>query len=296
MLRSFISLLLLAACLCLPARAQTEHPSPPRDADPRRDILAELRERGIEIAFTGNQIFSTYQLLDLFARHCPSAIDLLTRNVNNPETPEFGVRLIRNCLAAQGYLQAKLGTAQIESTAGGHKITVPVEEGALYRIGKIEIEGAKLFTPEQIGAMINLEKGDIANGEAIYEALFERLTRAYHDKGYLHYSADPEPTFHLEPGAQEGVVDYLVNIDEGKCFVLREVQFAGNATTRDSILRAALRLRDGKPFSQRLLEASVKNLNELNLFEWIDQGKDVDYTLDEKRTGVILTIKVREKN
>ncbi|CAN5301521.1 hypothetical protein BH18ACI2_BH18ACI2_06240 [soil metagenome] len=294
MLKLFSSLLLLA-CLCLPASAQTEHPSTQRDADQQRDILAELQERGIEVTFTGNQVFSTHQLLDLFARDCPEAIDLLAKDVTNSNMMDVGLNLIRNCFAVQGYLQAKISTAQIESTTRGHQITVPVEEGALYRIGKIEVEGARLFTPEQIGVMINLQKGDIANGEAIYEAFYERLADAYRDKGYLHYAADPEPTFHLELGAQEGVVDFLVNIDEGKRFILREVQFAGNATTPDSILRSALRLREGRPFSRRLFEASVKNLNELNLFEQIDQEKDVHYALDEERSQVRLTIKVKEK-
>jgi len=295
MVKMFSSLFLLA-CLCLSSHAQSEHPSTPRDAGQRRDILVELQERGIEIGFTGNRVFSTHQLLELMARDCPESLDLLAQSVNNSEIMRVGLNLVRNCFAARGYLQAQAGTAEIERTARGHKVIVLVEEGALYRIGKIEIEGAKLFTPEQISAMSNLRKGDVANGEAIYEAFFVRLNRAYRDKGYLQYSADPEPTFHLEPGAQEGVVDYLVNIDEGKRFILREVQFAGNAMTPDLVLRSALRLREGQPFSQRLFEESVKNLNELNLFERIDTDRDVDYVADEERSQVSLTIKVKGKN
>ena len=209
---------------------------------------------------------------------------------------DVGLNLIRNCLAVHGYLQAKAGTAEVERTSRGHKITVSVAEGALYRIGKIEIEGAKLFTPERIKEGLGLKRGDVANGEIIYDAFFVRLAGDYRDQGYLQYSADPEPTFQQEPGVPEGIVDYLVTVDEGKCFILREVQFAGNATTRDSVLRAALRLREGKPFSQRLFEESVKNLNDLNLFELIDKEKDVDYVADEERSQVTLKIKVKEKN
>jgi outer membrane protein assembly factor BamA len=37
-------------------------------------------------------------------------------------------------------------------------ITIPVDEGALYRFGEIRIEGSSLFSPEKLKAMSPLRK------------------------------------------------------------------------------------------------------------------------------------------
>ncbi len=98
-------------------------------------------------------------------------------------------------------------------------VTVPVEEGALYRPGAIKIEGAENVTQEQVRAMMSLQRGDIANAEAIGKWLFEDLKKLYSEIGYIQYTAETEPDFRaVDHAANEGVVDFKVTIEEGQQF------------------------------------------------------------------------------
>ena len=40
---------------------------------------------------------------------------------------------------------------------------------------------------------------------------------------------------------------------------------------------------------------SVKNLNDLDLFEWVDKERDVDIRLDEEEQRVDIKIQIKEK-
>ena len=124
-------------------------------------------------------------------------------------------------------------------------VTVPVEEGALYRLGEIKIEGAENLTKEQVRAMLGIQQGDIANGEAIGKWLFEDLKELYGEMGYIQYIAEPEPEFRVvDHAANEGVVDFKVTIEEGQLFRIRSIKFEGSNVSEKE-LRNLLLIRAG---------------------------------------------------
>jgi len=262
---------------------------------PQRNVIAYLGKRGIEVEFTGNGVFSTQELLALLASDS-SALDYIVKGAQSPEHLDLSLRLLRNLLATRGYLQASFGETKIERTFDGHKIIIPINEGARYRIGKVSFEYAKLLSPEQLTEMFSLKQGDIANGEELYEFLLVQLKNFYDERGYIQYTADPEPTYHsVADDKREGIVDYLITIDEGQRFNVYAIEFVGNKETPDQMLRAALRLLEHQPFSNKLLRESLKNIEELNLFEKIDLDKDVDYAVDKEQPLITIRIRLKEK-
>ena len=101
---------------------------------------------------------------------------------------------------------------------------------------------------------------------------------AYADNGYIHFDFDIKPIFRSLVGTKgEGVVDFEIDISEGQRFTVRRIVFEGNEHTPDQILRRALLIREGDPFSRRLYDASIRNLNQLGLFKEIDGEKDVTW-------------------
>jgi hypothetical protein len=52
-----------------------------------------------------------------------------------------------------------------------------------------------------------------------------------------------------------------------KGWVVRRVEFQGNATTSDRVVRRACRLKEGDIVTSKKLEESIKGLNRLKLFE-----------------------------
>ena len=90
----------------------------------------------------------------------------------------------------------------------------------------------------RIGRNPGLNKGDVANGEKIGKALFENLKKYYGQQGFIEYTAEPTPSFKDNPQKpDEGIVDFVITIEEGKQFSLRRLEFIGNTFTRDNVLR-----------------------------------------------------------
>jgi outer membrane protein insertion porin family len=178
-------------------------------------------------------------------------------------------------------------------------VDVSVEEGRLFRVGRINIEGNVLFSEQQIRSVIGLKTGDVANGEEIGKALYENLKKYYGVQGYIQYEADVQPTFREDPQKPgEGIADFNVSITEGRQFTVRSIKFKGGTRALRDVLRRALLLNERDIYNQALFEESIEKINELGLVATLDKDKDVDqYVSAPWRTEreVDIIILVRDK-
>jgi outer membrane protein insertion porin family len=242
--------------------------------------LAELR-------FEGNKVFSNPELLTMtnvcLARvgEGPSGYD--------SEKLEYCGRRVADQIRDAGYLEAKLQSTT-KRAAKGYAVTFALDEGILYRLGKIKIEGGEVFTEDEIKAKFGLREGDIAKGNSISKWLFEDLKNAYGELGFIEYMADVSPTFKRE----QGLVDLKIDIEEGKQFSLRSVTFKGDLI-KGVNLEDPLVLKPGEIYNHRLLRESIARLNQINLFETIDADKDVDITKDDEEALVRVVIKLKKR-
>jgi outer membrane protein insertion porin family len=236
------------------------------------------------------------------------------QDILHREKLDYDLHLVDNYMRSKGYLQARHGEPRIEglgrhrtgfpilplpflsSTDETLRITVPITEGRLYRIGEMKIEGNSIFSEQLIKGFIGLNKGDVANGEAISKALYENLKKAYGAQGFIQYTAEIQPTFKDNPqNADEGIADFLITIDEGKQFTLRRLEFTGNTFTRDNVLRREVLINEGDIYNQSYFEYSITRLNQLGYFNPIDKDKDADFRTNEEEALVDVTVKVSEK-
>jgi outer membrane protein insertion porin family len=88
-----------------------------------------------------------------------------------------------------------------------------------------------------------------------------------------------------------------IDVDEGKQFFVRRIEFQGNTTTRDKVIRREIALEEGNIYNSRLWELSLLRLNQLGYFDQLkpDDPNVTDRKLDEKDGLVDLTLKVKEK-
>ena len=173
------------------------------------------------------------------------------------------------------------------------RITVPIIEGKLYRLGDLKIEGNSIFSEAQIRSVIGLNKGDVANGEKISKALYENLKKYYGNQGFIEYTAELKPSFKDNPtNPNEGIVDFTVAIDEGKQFTLSRIEFVGNTFTRDNVLRREVLINEGDIYNQTAWEYSIIQLNQLGYFDPIDKDKDANFKTDEEQATVGIDVKV----
>jgi outer membrane protein insertion porin family len=274
------------------------------------------RVRVVDIQFEGNQKFSDGELRGAmkYVKEAGFISRFKGQDILDPEKLEADLRgNVTNYMRGKGYLQARTGDPVIEglgprrtgfpiplpllsSTDEALRITVPVIEGRLYRLGDVKIEGNSIYSEQVIRQVIGLNQGDVASGERIYKSLFEELKKLYGRAGFIQYEADPEPTFKDSPtNPQEGVVDYTITINEGRQFTLRRLEFAGNTFTRDNVLRREFILNEGDIYNQDYVEYSVLRLNQLGFFDPVDKEKDVDFRQNEEQGEVDVTVKVVER-
>jgi outer membrane protein insertion porin family len=274
------------------------------------------RVRVVEVQFEGNKHFSDGELRGAmkYVREAGLITRFKEQDILDREKLDVDLKLIRNHMASKGYLQARVGEPRVEglgqrrtglpilplpmlsSTDEALRITIPVTEGRLYRLGEVKIEGNSIYSEQIIRAYIGLQKGDVASGERIYKSIFEDLKKVYGQAGFIQYSADPEPTFRDDPtNPNEGIADYVITIDEGKQFTLRRLEFAGNTFTRDNVLRREFVLNEGDIYNQSYVDYSVLRLNQLGFFDPVDKDKDIDFRQDEERAEVDVNVKVTER-
>jgi outer membrane protein assembly factor BamA len=245
-----------------------------------------------EIVFDGNRIFSSLELAARMREYLDRYES--SRTGYDAAILDYCRYKLINLARSQGYLEAKLSEPRKEVRGQAFVITMQLDEGKLYRFGEISIEGARAVSVQQVRAMLDLQPGEVANGELLSKNLYEDLKNVYGELGYIQYTAEVTPEFELI-SPSEGVVNFKIRIDEGRRFRVGTIDFVGDNLPMPE-LKGLLLICEGTMFNQRLFEESVKSLNATGLFEFVDQDKDVDFRSDEEEGSLDLRIKLKRKS
>ncbi len=241
--------------------------------------------------FEGNKVFAKSELLDV-ANKCLAGY---SKAENQDEVLDYCLHRVSQFLRAKGYLQAQLSKPRQEQTENGSRTIVSVTEGALFRLGEVKIDGARILTAAQIREMFEEKKGEVANGENISAWLFERVKKAYGNLGYIQYTVEVQPTFHHKDGASEGVADLVVTIDEGPAFTIASIKFEGAGDVPKDVLAREMAMRNGDVFILDQLYNSLQRISQNWQFETVDADRDVDYEVDKRAPRVNLTIHLKKR-
>ena len=262
-----------------------------------------------KIDFTGNKVFSTGKLVRAMKNERPKGLPpffyLFHATYDKGKMAE-DLELVRNLYQDKGYAKmvAEEPKTQLQDTGGfaipipwitpkpGKRIdvTIPVDEGSQYHLGSLTITGNKLFTEEQLKSVIGLKPGDIFSVGKIRKA-FDNIRKAYGERGYINETPIPDQSFDDE----KKTVDFGIKFDEGKQFFVHRIEFTGNTTTRDKVIRREMMLDEGDVYNTRLWEMSLLRINQLGFFEPVKAGKDDDVKLNDREGQVDLTLKLKER-
>jgi len=172
-------------------------------------------------------------------------------------------------------------------------ITMPIEEGDKYRLGSITFKNNKAVSNTRaLRSVFPIKDGDIFNRDKIAKGL-EELRKQYGALGYINFTSVPD----TQIDEDKKLVNLTIDVDEGKQFYVRRIEFQGNTTTRDKVIHREIALEEGQVYNSKLWELSLLRLNQLGYFEQLkpDDPNTTDRRLDEKNGTVDLTLKVKEK-
>ena len=173
-------------------------------------------------------------------------------------------------------------------------IAISIEEGDRYRMGKLYIrssdpEKGLSLKRDALEKIFPLKKGDIFDTGKVRKAV-ETYTKLYGQFGFIDFTA--EPVSIKDPATK--TIDLTLDFDEGKQFYVRRIEFSGNTTTRDKVIRRELLISEGDLFNNHLWELSLLRLNQLNYFDTI-KPENADIKRDTKNGTVDITLKLKEK-
>ncbi len=219
------------------------------------------------------------------------------------------VELVREAFQNRGYYKAVVAEPQTKIRDTGHvgfhipllqhgpgkamDITIPIEEGDRYTLGSITFSNNKAFRDNRaLRNLFPIKDGDVFDRSKIAKGL-ENLKTFYASGGYINFTSVPNPVF----DDQKKVASFEIDVDEGKQFSVRRIEFSGNTTTRDKVIRRELVLEEGQLYNEKYWKISIQRLNQLGFFEQIkpDDPTTTERHLDEKAGQVDLTLKLKEK-
>jgi outer membrane protein insertion porin family len=267
-----------------------------------------------EINFEGNKVFSHRILLrsmrNLHPYGIPYSIYLesLFNKAYDSTKLEEDQDMLELFYRDEGYFTAHVtdSSVNIVDTGGGRfrmplfwsnkagkgaNINLAIEEGHLFHLNKVNITGMNLFrTNEVILKLLQMDTGDVFSTAKLRKG-FDDIRKYYGIYGYIDFTSTPD----IEPIPNEDKIDLTLEFDEGKAFFVRRIDFSGNTTTRDKVIRRQLLLDEGDVFNQHLWELSILHLNQLGYFEALKAESAADISKDSKNNTVDITLKVRER-
>ena len=270
------------------------------------------------ITITGNKAFSQRWVIDAMKNLHPYGIphsiifeNMFAKTYDAAKLDEDGER-IHQKYADHGYFQQKSLEPTVNIVPRGGKgwrlplirmqqpgiyadIVQPVEEGRLYHLHSMKFEGVKFFrSPEALmRPLFNMGPGDVFQTDKLRKGI-ENLRNLYGKFGYIDFV--PEPSFDFIPNTDQ--VDLTITADEGQQFFVRRIDFAGNTTTRDKVIRREILIDEGDIFNSSLWDISILRLNQLGYFEALkkEDAADIHKNIGSNTVDITLKVKERGKN
>ncbi|MDO3722677.1 outer membrane protein assembly factor BamA [Marinobacter sp. chi1] len=262
----------------------------------RVSIQLDINEGSVaaiqHINVVGNQDFSDEQLLDLFELETSTWWTSITNADKYARERLSGdLETLRSFYLDRGYLDFGVDSSQVSISPDKQQvfISIALNEGPQYTISDINLRGDLIVGEEELRKLIPLEEGDVfsrARMTAISEALSFRLGR----EGYAFASVNAIP----EPG-EDNTAAVTFYVEPGKRAYVRRINFDGNVSTRDDVLRQEMTQMEGGIASSDRIEFSKTRLERLGFFKTVDVETvpvpgtddlvDVNYTVEEQPTG-----------
>ncbi|MCU1295049.1 MAG: surface antigen, partial [Bryobacterales bacterium] len=288
---------------------------PPGGVDITFDIDEGPKVKVGHIIIDGNQVFSDQEVIRAMKNLKPIGIphsllfeNLFARTYDSTKLEEDSER-IRQAYQSKGYFTARVTNHSeriydvygkgikiplLNSKKPGKRVdvTMVVAEGQKYTLRNFNFVGMKLFrTPDLIARQVfGMGPGDVFSTEKLQKGM-DNLKNLYGDFGYIDFVPSPDP----EPVPGKPQMDLTIDVDEGHQFFVRRIDFQGNTSTRDRVIRRELLIDEGDLYSHRLWDTSILRLNQLGFFEPLKAEDAATITRDTKTNTVDLLLKLKER-
>jgi len=256
------------------------------------NISEGIKATVARIVFTGNQHFSTRRLKKQMKEVKENNVVTWIRkkNLYIPSKLDEDLEHIKNYYQDYGYTNVAFGEPQLTTIGTAKKprvrITIPIKEGTIHHLGDVTVTGTTVFKPEAFTANFPVKKGDVIRRKPIQDRL-DALDELYRMRGYIYSYINPE---YVE--RENNVTDVHITVFEGEQFHLGRLEFQGNTTTKDKVLRREIFLDEGQIMDMETFKQSIYKLGQLGYFKVNDNP---DFKVNQEKKTVDVTVKGTEE-
>ena len=267
-----------------------------RDSASTVDVWFRVRENAkVEVRrvnFVGNRAIPDAELRDVISTREGSLLSILTSaGTYREDVFQRDLLLLQAHYWDHGYVQVKVANPLVELSPDKQSmyITISVDEGPQYRLGKVDVVGDLLAPREVFLSRVTVKTGEIFNRSKLSDDL-QKLTDYYKDRGYAYVNATPSTPVN----EKTRTVDVLFEIQKGPLVTFDRINIRGNTKTRDKVIRRELRIIEGDTYNQTLIDVSKRRVTALGYFEKVDVSTkrgsgddkmDVNFEVAERPTG-----------
>lgn len=154
---------------------------------------------------------------------------------------------IRPLYDARGLVRAafpKISVARAENDVNGVAVTVTVDEGSEFKLGKVGIAGSYAAKAAQLLKVGAFKSGEVANFDELGQGV-DRIKRLLRRSGYMRAETTIERNIHDQPKT----VDVTIRINEGPQFTFGKLAIEGLDLDGAAAIKKLWALSEGKPFN-----------------------------------------------
>ncbi|MET0067995.1 MAG: outer membrane protein assembly factor BamA [Candidatus Thiodiazotropha sp.] len=232
------------------------------------DISEGLTARIKKINVIGNKAFEDDDLLDELQLGVPAWYAIFSsRDKYSKQALAGDLETLRSYYLDRGYIDFKIDSTQVSITPDKKDIyiTIALTEGDVFTLSDIKLAGELELPQDELFPLIHLRRGEVFSRKRL-TASADRLNRKYSDAGYAFANVNSIPDIDRD----NHTVAITFFVDPGKRVYVRYINIAGNATTRDEVIRREMRQMESAWFSGEKTRLSRERLQRLGFFSEVN--------------------------
>lgn len=241
------------------------------------------RVQADKIDFFGNEAFSSEKLQEVLSHADPRCF---TKSGSlNPNALYLLPDYITAFYYDDGFLEVQVDQPQFVSATD--RVMIGIDEGPLYRVGSISIEGQLKYPRREVESQLTMRSEQPFRGSTLQQNVLA-LADFYSDRGFAYVNVDPRTKMDHE----SHIVDVKFFIKPGDETRIDQITISGNTKTPEQVIRAALQIHEHDLYSARAFRESKARLDELGLFS----GTHITTQPSDKSDEINVEVTVVEKS
>ncbi len=274
--------------------AEVTHKLEPVEGGQEVDVVFVINEHAKvmvkEINFLGTEKVSPDDIKPYLATREGGYLSFMTsEGVYREELFQRDLQAIQAVYYDRGFVNVKVDKPVVSLSADKRfiYISIRVEEGEPYAIGKLDFSGELVESKDELRARMTSQEGVLFNRSFLAKDI-QAITDVYYDAGYAYANITPVTAVN----AEARTIDLTFDVQRGRQVTIERIDVVGNTKTRDKVIRRQLRVFEGELFSGTGLRRSKEKVTALGYFETVE----VAHKPGSDDSHVVVTVEVKEKS